>query len=81
MFFTALVLHFGCIATVRNGIQMIKFVVFHSEEFKHPERAFLLGLVIMFANIFVATTNLANSFRQKTIENVIGKFVSFKVLL
>lgn len=32
-FFTTLVLHFGCIATVRNGLTMAKFVVFHSEEF------------------------------------------------
>lgn len=35
----------------------------------------------MFANIFVATTNLFNSFKQTSIEGVIGKFVSFKVLL
>lgn len=62
-FFTSLVLHFGCIATVRNGLSMAKFVVFHSEEFKHPIHAFVLALAIMFANIFVATTNLFNSFR------------------
>lgn len=80
-FFTALVLHFGCIATVRNGLSMAKFVVFHSEQFKHPIHAFFLALCIMFANVFVATTNLFNSFRQNSIENVIGKFVSFKVLL
>ena len=60
---------------------MIKFVVFHSEEFKHPIHAFCLGLGIMLANIFVASTNLANSFKQNNIEGVIGKFVSFKVLL
>lgn len=33
-FFTALVLHFGCINTIRNGMNMIKFAVFHSEEFE-----------------------------------------------
>ena len=62
MFFTSLVLHFGCIATIRNGIQMTRFVTFHTEEFKHPNFAFALGVLIVFANMFVAFTNLMYSF-------------------
>lgn len=58
MFFTSLVLHFGVIATIRNGIQMARFVIFHSEEFKHPNFAFALGVLIVVTNMIVALTNI-----------------------
>ena len=60
---------------------MCKFVIFHSEEFKHPGYAFFLGALISMTNIFVEITNILYSLQQKRIEDVIGKFVSFKVLI
>ena len=61
MFFTNLVLHYGCIAIIRNGIQMCKFVVFHSEEFSNPIETFMLGLMIIFGNILCEITNALSS--------------------
>ena len=33
LFFTSFVLHFASIATIRNGIQMCRFTVFHYDQF------------------------------------------------
>ena len=57
MFFTNLVLHYGCIYIIRNGMQMCKFVVFHSEEFTNPIEAFLLGVIVMCGNVLCEFTN------------------------
>ena len=59
LFFTAMVLHFSCVATIRNGIDMCRFVVYHSEEFRHPGYALLLGITIIQVNFFCEVTNLA----------------------
>ena len=58
MFFTNLVLHFSCIATIRNGINMVKFVIFHKTEFDNPEGAFILGILVIIVNILCAVTNM-----------------------
>ena len=81
MFFTNLVLHFSCISTIRNGIHMIKFVVYHSEEFNNPMAAFSLGMFIIMANVLCAVTNMAQSMKQTNVIAVISKFVGFKLLI
>lgn len=61
MFFTNLVLHFSCIATVRNGINMCMFVIFHKDEFDNPYGAFILGILLLLVNILCALTNMLQS--------------------
>lgn len=81
MFFTNLALHFGAIPIVRNGILMCRFVVYHSDELKHPHSIFILGCLIMIVNIFCASTNMYNSMLQDKVSIIIGKFVAFLVFL
>jgi len=81
MFFTNMILHFPCVAIVRNGIQMCKFVVFHSEEFTNPVEVFILGMLIMIANIMCEMTNAYNSMGQDSIVKIIQKFVGFKLMI
>ena len=57
MFFTNLVLHFSCLCTVRNGIQMCKYVVYHSDDFTNPIEVFLLALCVVATSIMVETCN------------------------
>ena len=64
MFFTNLVLHFSCIATIRNGINMIKFVIFHKNEFDNPSGAFILGVMLVIVNILCAITNMLEAMQQ-----------------
>jgi hypothetical protein len=59
MFFTNLVMHFSCIATIRNGIDMCRHVVYHSDEFRNPKSAFMLGMCIVLTNWLCAITNMA----------------------
>jgi hypothetical protein len=61
MFFTNLVLHYSSIMTVRNGIQMCKYVVYHGEKFQNPGFAFLLGSMLTIANVFCSVTNMYQS--------------------
>ena len=81
MFFTNLVMHFSCIATIRNGINMMKFVVYHSDEFANPIMAFSLGLGLVLGNILCASTNVNQSLKQPNVISVISKFVGFKLLI
>ena len=61
LYFTSMILHFATIFTIRNGIIMTKYVIYHSEEFEHPKAAFLLGLGVVFVNMFCEITNFFNS--------------------
>ena len=76
-----MILHFGSIYTIRNGILMTKYVIYHSEEFDHPYSAFLLGVMVVCVNIFCEITNLLYSLTQKDVTGVISKFVAFKILI
>ena len=46
-----MILHFSVLATIRNGINMCKFVVFHSEEFDNPIEMFIFGMGVVLSNI------------------------------
>ena len=81
MFFTNLAMHFGCIAIIRNGIQMIRFVTFHSEEFTNPIEVFLLGVLIMLSNVLCEFTNAYSSLSYTSIVQIISKYVAFKLLI
>jgi hypothetical protein len=81
MFFTNLVLHFSCISTIRNGINMVKFAVYHGDEFQNPNIAYFLGVMVIFSNVFSAFTNSYMTMTRSTIMDVISKFVGFKVLI
>lgn len=81
MFFTNLCLHFSCILTIRNGLIMCKFVVYHSEEFGSPVAAFMMGLLLMCVNLLCAVTNMLESLKLDSVVKIISKFVAFKLLI
>jgi hypothetical protein len=81
MFFSNFLLHCPCVAIVRNGINMCKFVVFHHEEFSNPTAVFILGFMVAVANIYVEVTNAWSTLSQDKIINIISKFVGFKVMV
>ena len=81
MFFTCLILHFGSVMTIRNGVNMCMYVTYHSDNFESPSVAFFLGVMTIFANAFASTTNLLMALSQKNVINVITKFVGFKILI
>lgn len=81
LFFVVLTMHFGSVMTVRNGINMCMYVVYHPDNFENPNVAFLLGVLTQFANAFAASTNLASSLNQRSAIDVVSKFVGFKILI
>ena len=60
-FFTNLAMHFGCIAIIRNGVQMMRFVIYHSDEFDNPQEVFILGILIILSNMLCEFTNMYSS--------------------
>jgi len=81
LYFVVLTMHFGSVMTIRNGINMCMYVVFHPENFENPSVAFFLGFMTQFANVFAATTNMKNSLNQTSAIDVISRFVGFKILI
>ena len=81
IFFTNMILHFPCVAIVRNGIQIMKFVFFNSEEFSNPVEEFILGFLIMAANILREMKNAISSMSQSSITEIVSKFVGFKLMI
>lgn len=81
LFFTSLMLHFASIYTIRNGIQMCRFTVFHSDQLSHPTAAFMLGFIVIVVNILCEVTNTLYSLSKNTVSDVISKFVAFKILI
>jgi hypothetical protein len=51
VFFSNMIMHFSVLATIRNGISMCKFVVFHSEEFDNPVEIFIFSFLVVFSNM------------------------------
>jgi hypothetical protein len=51
IFFSNMILHFSVLATIRNGIYMCKFVVFHPEEFDNPIEMFVFAFLVVFSNM------------------------------
>lgn len=49
-YFTSLILHFASLFSVRNGIQMMRGVVYNHEGMTHPEAGFLLGFMVIIVN-------------------------------
>lgn len=57
LFFTSFVLHFASIGIIRNGIQMCRFTVYHSDQIQHPIAAFMLGICVILVNCLCEVTN------------------------
>ena len=57
IFFSNMILHFSVLATIRNGINMCKFIVYHSEEFDNPIEMFVFAFMVIFSNILGQFTN------------------------
>ena len=74
-------MHYGCIAIIRNGISMCKYVVFHYEEFTNPVETFMLGIFIMVGNMICEITNGVSALSYTSVINIISKFVGFKILI
>ena len=51
VFLCNLILHFSVLATIRNGLLMCKFVVYHFDEFDNPIPMFIFGFMVTFSNI------------------------------
>ena len=60
---------------------MCKFALYHSEEFDHPQSAFLLGVLVVIVNCYCEFANLFQSLSFSSVDKIIGKFVGFKVLI
>jgi len=60
---------------------MIQYSLFHSEEFENPKWAFCLGIYIVLVNMACGMTNTLQTLTRTTIEDVISKYVAFKLLI
>ena len=58
LFFCTFVMHTYILATIRNGIQICKFVLYHSEEFANPGAVFFLGMSAILVNIACSILNI-----------------------
>jgi hypothetical protein len=60
---------------------MIKFSIFHSEEFENPRAAFIFGVLVLTTNVLSAFTNLIHALTLTKIIEVVIKFVCFQILV
>ena len=81
LFFTTLILHFASVCPIRNGLQMMRYTVFHHDQLTHPVAAFTLGILVISVNCLCEITNTIFLLTQSSVEDVISKFVAFKVLI
>lgn len=79
-FLTAFVLHNAQVMPIRSGSQMIKFLIYHSEECNHPMSAMSLGALVIIVNVMCEISNICYILSQKRVESVLANFVAFKAL-
>lgn len=80
VFFSNMIMHFSVLATIRNGITMCKFVVYHSEEFDNPVEMFIFAFMVVLSNVLGQVTNAFVLLEQHSVQDIIAKFVTFKIL-
>ena len=76
-----LVLHFSSVSTVRNGLMMMKYSLYHPEELDNPSAVYFLGLATLLTNIMVALTNQYSTLTQNNVVNQISKFISYRIIM
>lgn len=81
LIFTNFALHICCLSTTRNGLDMCNYVTYNSKEFRSPFLAFTLGFFTTIITMMVEICNIYNSIRIPSLTKLIGKFVSFKMLV
>ncbi len=60
---------------------MLKYVVYHPDDFENSYAPFILGMSVIFVQLLGQFTNLVGSFRLKDEMEIIGRFVSYSLLL
>lgn len=88
LFFCTFILHAYMLATIRNGIQICKFVLENPSEFANPHAAYFLGMSSILVNIACSILNLQFTLFQDPstdpkdiITSAISRFVNFKLLM
>lgn len=80
-FFVCIMIHQTCMDNVRNGVYMIRHVVFNPTAFSHPLTAFLLGLSNVWLYIIVETLNIYASLSRVDINVILSRVVSYAILM
>ena len=76
-----IVLHYSGVANVRNGIFMMRQVMYNSDAFAHPITGFILGLLTSVLFIVIEGINAINIIKFHDFNTVLAKFVSYSILL
>lgn len=76
-----IVLHYNGVANVRNGIYMMRQVMYNSDAFAHPVTGFFLGLLTSTLFIIIEAINANNINNFNEFDLVLAKFVSYSILL
>ena len=76
-----IVLHYSAVANVRNGIYMMRQVMFNADAFAHPITGFTLGLMTSVLFIIIEGLNATNLISFSDFDTVLAKFVSYSILL
>ena len=84
-FFTTLILHFASVFSVRNGVQMLKGVIYihddHEFKMTHSEAGFFLGVMTCMVNFACQFSNMIGALTARNVPEVLSKFVAFKLLI
>ena len=80
LFFCTLLLHLGNLGMFRSGMNMMKYVLCHPEEFTHPNLAFSLGLIYLLILLMSEWINILKGTMRKTPQELITSYIGFKVI-
>ena len=81
LFFTVLLLHLTCLPYARDGLNMMKYVIAHPEEFNFPISAYLMGFFALTTMVFAEFVNIASSLSKKKLVDAVAVFIGYKILI
>lgn len=81
LFFTTLLLHFGCIPGARSGLYMMKYAVTHADKFTHPRVAFLLGFIQFTTMVVSELINIMKGSERKKPQDLITSYIGFACII
>jgi hypothetical protein len=74
------IFHFAFAGEAKNALDLMKYVILHSERFERPKTAFFLCAVQFFVTLLIEVVNIFNLAMQTKVLDVIMNFLALGVL-
>ena len=77
LFFSVFLMHSTVLPTAKNGMNMMKYALMHSDEFNHPMSAFCIGVYVFVTLVVAEVAMIASAQDKKDVVGAVTGFIAY----